>query len=89
MPAPAEGHAADPRCYALRPGPAPRRVSGRRGETGPTPFPRPGRTGTRILGHDLTADRFIAATAMVHKLTLVTADRSLLECPDIRVLPGA
>ncbi len=40
------------------------------------------------LPHDDPADRFIAATAMVHKLTLVTADRSLLECPDIRVLPG-
>ncbi len=41
------------------------------------------------LPHDDPADRFIAATAMVHKLTLVTADRTLLECPDIRVLPGA
>ena len=41
------------------------------------------------LPHDDPADRFIAATAMVHGLTLVTADRSLLECPDIRVLPAA
>ncbi len=41
------------------------------------------------LPHDDPADRFIAATAMVHDLTLVTADRTLLECPDIRVLPGA
>lgn len=41
------------------------------------------------LPHDDPADRFIAATAMVHKITLVTADRTLLECPDIRVLPGA
>ena len=41
------------------------------------------------LGHDDPADRFIAATAMVHGLTLVTADRSLLRCPDIEVLPGA
>ena len=41
------------------------------------------------LGHDDPADRFIAATAMVHGLTLVTADRSLLRCPDIKVLPGA
>ena len=40
------------------------------------------------LGHDDPADRFIAATAMVHRLTLVTADRSLLQCPDIRVFPG-
>ena len=41
------------------------------------------------LPHDDPADRFIAATAVVHGLTLVTADRMLLECPDIRVLPGA
>lgn len=41
------------------------------------------------LGHDDPADRFIAATAMAHGLTLVTADRSLLQCPDIEVLPGA
>ena len=41
------------------------------------------------LGHDDPADRFIAATAMVHGLTLVTADRSLLQCPDIEVLPSA
>ena len=40
------------------------------------------------LAHDDPADRFIAATAMVHGLTLVTADRSLLQCPDIRVLPA-
>lgn len=40
------------------------------------------------LPHDDPADRFIAATAMVHGLTLVTADRTLLECPDIRVLPA-
>ena len=40
------------------------------------------------LGHDDPADRFIAATAMVHGLTLVTADRSLLRCPDIDVLAG-
>ena len=41
------------------------------------------------LGHDDPADRFIAATAMVHGLTLVTADRALLRCPDIEVLQGA
>ena len=41
------------------------------------------------LPHDDPADRFIAATAMVHGLTVVTADRSLLECPDIRVLSAA
>ncbi len=41
------------------------------------------------LGHADPADRFIAATAMVHGLTLVTADESLLRCPDISVIPGA
>ena len=41
------------------------------------------------LGHDDPADRFIAATAVVHELVLVTADESLLQCPDIRVIPGA
>ena len=40
------------------------------------------------LPHDDPADRFIAATAMLHGLTVVTADRSLLACPDIRVLRG-
>ena len=40
------------------------------------------------LPHDDPADRFIAATAMVHGLILVTADRSLLECPDVAALPG-
>jgi len=89
MPAPADGHAADSRCYALPPGPAPRRVSGRWAATGPAPCLARGRTGTRVHGHDLTADRLMAATAMVHGFTLVTADRSLPGCPDIRVLPGA
>ena len=41
------------------------------------------------LGHDDPADRFIAATAVLHELILVTADESLLRCPDIRVIPGA
>ncbi len=41
----------------------------------------------RLPHHD-PADRFIAATAMVHGLTLLSADRALLECPDIRVLPA-
>ena len=41
----------------------------------------------RLPHHDL-ANRFIAATAMVHGLTLLSADRALLECPDIRVLPA-
>jgi PIN domain nuclease of toxin-antitoxin system len=34
------------------------------------------------------ADRFIAASAMVFGLTLVTADRALCDCPDITVLPN-
>ena len=34
------------------------------------------------------ADRFIAASAKVFGLTLVTADRHLQECPDIQVLPN-
>ncbi len=41
------------------------------------------------LGHHDPADRFIAATAMVHDLTLLTADAALLECPDISAMPGA
>lgn len=41
------------------------------------------------VGHDDPADRFIAATAMVHEFTLVTADGSLLRCPDIEVMSGA
>jgi len=40
------------------------------------------------LPHNDPADRFIAATAMVYGLTLVTADRTLLECPDIATLPA-
>ena len=47
------------------------------------------RSRTVRLPHDDPADRFIAATAMVHGLTLVTADRTLIECPDVAVLPGA
>ncbi|MXX55201.1 MAG: type II toxin-antitoxin system VapC family toxin [Gemmatimonadetes bacterium] len=41
------------------------------------------------LPHNDPADRLIAATAMVHGLTLVTADRTLLDCPDIATLPAA
>lgn len=41
------------------------------------------------LGHGDPADRFIAATAMVHDLALVTADASLLRCPDIEAMPAA
>ena len=38
------------------------------------------------LEHQDPADRFIAATAAVHGLTLVTADSRLLRCKDIQTL---
>jgi len=38
------------------------------------------------LRHQDPADRFLAATAMVYQLTLVTADRLLFGCRDISVL---
>jgi len=38
------------------------------------------------LRHQDPADRFLAATAMVYQLTLVTADRQLFGCRDISVL---
>lgn len=41
-----------------------------------------------VLPHRDPADRFIAASAKVFELTLVTADARLLECPDIHVLPN-
>ena len=37
------------------------------------------------LAHQDPADRFIAATAKVYGLTLVTSDARLLSCPDIDV----
>ncbi len=40
------------------------------------------------LAHQDLADRFIAASAKVFDLTLVTADARLLQCPDIAVLPN-
>ena len=40
------------------------------------------------LEHQDPADRFIAASAKVFGLKLVTADRRLLRCPDIEVLPN-
>ncbi len=40
------------------------------------------------LDHKDPADRFIAASALVFGLTLVTADARLLDCPDIEVLPN-
>jgi PIN domain nuclease of toxin-antitoxin system len=42
------------------------------------------------LAHEDPADRFLAATARVHELTLVTADHRLLRRPDgYRVLRAA
>jgi PIN domain nuclease of toxin-antitoxin system len=38
------------------------------------------------LRHQDPADRFLAATAMVYQLTLVTADRQLFGCRDISIL---
>lgn len=38
------------------------------------------------LPHEDPADRFLAATAQVFELTLVTADRRLQGCPDIEIL---
>ncbi|MDE2756925.1 MAG: type II toxin-antitoxin system VapC family toxin [Acidobacteriota bacterium] len=40
------------------------------------------------LEHQDPADRFIAASAKVFGLKLVTADRRLLRCPEIEVLPN-
>ena len=38
------------------------------------------------LGHEDPADRFIAATAKVFGLRLVTADTRLLRCPDVETV---
>ena len=38
------------------------------------------------LVHDDPADRFLAATAVVYDLVLVTADRRLMDCPSMQVL---
>ena len=40
------------------------------------------------LEHQDPADRFIAATARVHSLKLVTVDTRLLRCSDIDLLPS-
>ncbi len=40
---------------------------------------------TLSLPHEDPADRFIAATAKVYQLKLVTADRQLSRCPDIEI----
>jgi PIN domain nuclease of toxin-antitoxin system len=39
-----------------------------------------------LLGHRDPADRFLAATARFHDLTLVTADRRLLGIPGLKTL---
>jgi len=38
------------------------------------------------LSHQDPADRFIAATAIVYGLTLITADERLLTCPELSLL---
>lgn len=44
------------------------------------------RSETIRLGHDDPADRFLIATALVHDLTLVTADRRLLRGRHVQTL---
>jgi PIN domain nuclease of toxin-antitoxin system len=38
------------------------------------------------LTHKDPGDRFIAATALVYDLVLVTADRELLQCPALKTV---
>ncbi len=38
------------------------------------------------LPHEDPADRFIAATARIQDLVLLTADQKLLDCPDVRTM---
>jgi PIN domain nuclease of toxin-antitoxin system len=38
------------------------------------------------VSHQDPADRFLAATAKIYNLTLVTADHNLLNCPDITLI---
>lgn len=40
------------------------------------------------LAHQGPADRFIAATAAVFDLKLVTSDARLIACPDLEVIPA-
>jgi len=40
------------------------------------------------LPHKDPADRFIAATAKLNGLILVTSDRALLACPELALLPA-
>ena len=44
------------------------------------------RSETITLGHNDPADRFLVATALVHDLTLVTADRRLLKARHVPTL---
>ena len=39
-----------------------------------------------ILPHQDPADRIIAASSRILGLTLVTSDRALLDCPDLKTL---
>jgi len=41
-----------------------------------------------VLRHRDPADRFLVATARVQDLTLVTADRTLMEIDGVRILPN-
>jgi len=41
-----------------------------------------------MLGYEDPADRFLAATAKAHDMTLVTADERLLHVPGLRTLPN-
>jgi len=41
-----------------------------------------------VLRHRDPADRFLVATARVQDLTLVTADRTLMEIEGVRILPN-
>ena len=41
-----------------------------------------------MLGYKDPADRFLAATAKAHDMTLVTADQRLLQIPGLRTLPN-
>ena len=44
------------------------------------------RSETIVLGHDDPADRFLVATALVHDLRLVTADRRLISSRQVPTL---
>lgn len=46
------------------------------------------KSGSLSLAHQDPADRFLAATALVYDLTLVTADERLLHSKELHVLPN-